>query len=277
MTRVTAPPIAAQNALAAPGASGATLVAVLSIVLAVLVLTGGGGTSGRLSRLARASSSPSAAPADAGTGMGARSDSRAGRHRVVAAGLAGLGIALVLGGPVGLVLGGVAAVASARVLAGLEPREVRARRERVARDLPAAAGLLAGAVTAGATPVAAIEAVAAAVGGPLGSDLRRVAALSRLGGDVSAAWRAAGADPQLAPLARTISRAVDTGAPLAAALDRLATDLHAERRSAIDLRARTVGVRAAAPLGLCFLPAFLLVGVVPVVAGVAGAVLGVVL
>lgn len=278
MTRLTAPPIVTQTAVATSGSGGgATLLAVLSIALAVLVLTGGGGTSARLSRLARALSSPRAAMSGAGKGMGARSDSLAGRRRLVAAGLAGLGITLVVGGPVGLVLGGVAAVAGARVLAGLEPREVRARRERVARDLPAAAGLLAGAVTAGATPVAGIEAVAAAVGGPLGSDLRRVAALSRLGGDVSAAWRGAGADAQLAPLARTISRAVDTGAPLAAALDRLATDLHAERRSAIDLRARTVGVRAAAPLGLCFLPAFLLIGVVPVVAGIAGAVLGVVL
>ncbi len=32
-------------------------------------------------------------------------------------------------------------------------------------------------------------------------------------------------------------------------------------------RARRVGVRAAVPLGLCLLPAFLLIGIVPVVAG----------
>jgi hypothetical protein len=33
---------------------------------------------------------------------------------------------------------------------------------------------------------------------------------------------------------------------------------------------RRAGVLAAAPLGLCFLPAFVLVGVVPVVTGLAG-------
>ncbi|MPZ96075.1 MAG: type II secretion system protein, partial [Propionibacteriales bacterium] len=30
---------------------------------------------------------------------------------------------------------------------------------------------------------------------------------------------------------------------------------------------RSVGVRAAAPLGLCFLPAFVLIGIVPAIAG----------
>jgi hypothetical protein len=36
---------------------------------------------------------------------------------------------------------------------------------------------------------------------------------------------------------------------------------------ALQKRARTVGVRAAGPLGLCFLPAFMLVGIVPTVVG----------
>jgi hypothetical protein len=38
--------------------------------------------------------------------------------------------------------------------------------------------------------------------------------------------------------------------------------------------ARAVAVRAAAPLGLCFLPAFVLLGVVPTVLGLARGVLG---
>jgi hypothetical protein len=43
----------------------------------------------------------------------------------------------------------------------------------------------------------------------------------------------------------------------------LAGDLRRRRRAAAEQRARSVGVRAAAPLGLCFLPAFVLIGVVP--------------
>ena len=254
----------------------ATLVAVIAATAAVLVLTAGDAASGRLVRLrrdrdARTSGTARAVPGPGPPGV------RAARSRWGAAGLAGLGVMLVVGGFTGVVLGVVAAVSGAIALGRLEPRAVRDRRERIARDLPVAAELMAGAVAAGATPVAAVEVVASAIAGPLASDLRRVAALSRLGGDAAAAWRGPGADAGLAPLARTVSRAVDTGAPLADALHRLASDLHAERRSAIDRRARAVGVRAAAPLGLCFLPAFLLVGVVPVVAGIATEVLGVVL
>lgn len=251
----------------------ATVLAVIAASSAVLVLTAGDAASGRLARLPRGQAARESGIARAGAGL-EPVGARVGQSRWGAAGLAGLGVMWVMGGFVGVLLGAVTAVGIAFALGRLEPRAVRDRRERIARDLPVAAGLMAGAVAAGATPVAAVEVVAGAVAGPLGSDLRRVAALSRLGGDVAAAFRDAGADAGLAPLARTVSRAVETGAPLAEALHRLAADIHAERRSAIDRRARAVGVRAAAPLGLCFLPAFLLVGVVPVVAGIATEVLG---
>lgn len=259
-----------------PGRGGlAALVAMGAAAGAVLVLTAGGVASGRLAPLRRTQASPAAA--SAGGGAVVPPGAQARRGRLAAAALAGLGVAWVVGGVAGAVLGALAAVGCTSVLGRLEPRAVRDRRERIARDLPVAAGLMAGAVAAGATPVAALEVVAGAVTGPLSSDLRRVAAVSRLGGDVSAARRAVEVDAALAPLARTVSRAVETGAPLADALERLASDLHAERRFAIDRRARAVGVHAAAPLGLCFLPAFLLVGVVPIVAGIAAEVLGVVL
>ena len=44
--------------------------------------------------------------------------------------------------------------------------------------------------------------------------------------------------------------------------------LASQARSRTDARARSVEVRAAAPLGVCFLPAFVLIGVVPMVVGV---------
>jgi hypothetical protein len=53
---------------------------------------------------------------------------------------------------------------------------------------------------------------------------------------------------------------------------RLAEHLAAEERAGVEDRARTVGIRAAVPLGLCLLPAFLLLGVVPTVASLFGSV-----
>jgi hypothetical protein len=54
----------------------------------------------------------------------------------------------------------------------------------------------------------------------------------------------------------------------------VAADLRAARAASADGTARRVGVLAVLPLGLCFLPAFLLTGVVPVVVAVLGEVFG---
>jgi hypothetical protein len=67
-----------------------------------------------------------------------------------------------------------------------------------------------------------------------------------------------------------LSRAAEGGAPVAAAVSRLAADARADARARGEQAARRVGVLAVAPLGLCFLPAFVLLGVVPVIAGLAG-------
>jgi hypothetical protein len=55
---------------------------------------------------------------------------------------------------------------------------------------------------------------------------------------------------------------------------RLAEDLRRRDRADVESRARSVGVKAALPLGLCLLPAFVLVGVVPLVAGSVSVLLG---
>ena len=49
-------------------------------------------------------------------------------------------------------------------------------------------------------------------------------------------------------------------------MSRLADDLAAARAAEVEERARAVGVKAALPLGLCLLPAFVLIGIVPLVA-----------
>ncbi len=191
--------------------------------------------------------------------------------------LAGAALAVLVAPPAGLVLGALLALAGPRLLARLEPRADREQRQRLERDLPLLLELLSACLAGGATLPAAAEAVGPAVGGPAGARLSAVAAALAVGTEPAQAWQSlAGADPArraldpLAPAARALARASDGGAPVAAAVSRLAAEVRAEGRSAAEQAARRVGVLAVAPLGLCFLPAFVLLGVVPVVVGLAG-------
>jgi pilus assembly protein TadC len=160
-----------------------------------------------------------------------------------------------------------------RLSARLEPRQVRERRARLIADIPIAVDLLAACLRGGTPWGAAVEAVAAALGGPLGEELHGVAAQVRLGADPTAAWLALTREPALSELARTVARAANSGSSLAPALARLAQDQRRSARAAASARARAAGIRAVAPLGLCFLPAFVLLGIVPAVAGIAATVL----
>ncbi len=188
--------------------------------------------------------------------------------RRLVAGALGLGLFAAVGGPAGAFAGVVAAVGCAMAIRRLEPPAERRRRERLRADLPVAADLLAACLLAGSMLPDAARAVADAVGGPLGERLHYLVAMLRLGADPADAWRRlAGEEPALAPLARTVARTVDSGAPVADAMTQLAERLRLERRWAAAARARRVGVQATVPLGLCFLPAFVLIGVVPVVIG----------
>ena len=195
-------------------------------------------------------------------------DGRLVAKRRIASWLAGLAVTLVVGGPPGVVLGVGVGLFAARRLAGLEPAAVVATRARLVADLPLAADVMATLLRAGATPERATEATAEAVGGPLGDRLANVVAHLRLGADPVLAWHALAAEPALAPLARALGRTSMTGAALASALERLAEDGRAAASWRTELAARRVGVRAAGPLGLCFLPAFVLIGVVPIVIGI---------
>ncbi|KPM53068.1 secretion system protein [Frankia sp. R43] len=66
-----------------------------------------------------------------------------------------------------------------------------------------------------------------------------------------------------------IGRTESSGARLATTLTRISTRARQETHAAAIGAARRAGVLAVAPLGLCFLPAFLLLGVVPIIIGTA--------
>ena len=208
-----------------------------------------------------------AGPRSAGGTDGAGRD-RAGRRLPVLGGVtAGLGAALFVGGPVGLVAGAVAGVAVAVWLRRLEPASVRRRREAIDEALPLAVDLLASCLAAGQAPAVALQQVTDVVDHPLRDELQAVATRLRLGADPIRVWRDVAAHPQLGSWGRTVLRAVDSGASVADAMAAHADDLRQASRSRVEARARAVGVRAALPLGVCLLPAFVLLGVVPLVAG----------
>lgn len=191
---------------------------------------------------------------------------------LAACALTGIAVALVLPTPVGLLLGAAVAVAGPRAISRLEPRSARQQREQLLAELPLALDLLASCLAGGAPLLAAAGAVAAALAGPVGSRLAAVAVALDVGSPPGQAWALlAGPDPDdpLAPAARALARAADGGAPVAQAVSRLAADARAEAAAHAEEAARRVGVLAVAPLGLCFLPAFVLLGVVPVVVGLA--------
>lgn len=191
------------------------------------------------------------------------------RWRLPCALLAGAGAAVVLGGPAAPVAGLVVGVLTWVVAGRIEPRSVRLRREEVRRDLPHVVTLLGAALRSGAAPGPAIELVGRALPGAAADVLAPVAARLALGGDPAAVWSTLADDPAIGPLGRTMARAHRSGAPVVAAVERLSEELARRSRADVEDRARTVGVRAAVPLGVCLLPAFLLVGIVPLVAGLA--------
>ena len=186
--------------------------------------------------------------------------------------VAALGLLALVGPPVGVGLAALVLVLGPRALGRLEPREVRAERDRLVADAPLALDLLAACLAGGATPAGAAGVVAAAVGGPVGARLERVGGALRVGSSPVDAWALLGGtaeDDPLAGAARLLVRAADGGAPVAGVVALLAADARRAARARGERAARRVGVLVVAPLGLCFLPAFVLLGVVPVVIGLA--------
>jgi Flp pilus assembly protein TadB len=195
----------------------------------------------------------------------------AGRRRWVLAGTAGVATTLLLGGAPGLAAGLVVTGTAERLLRrAADPAE--ADRRAVVRDLPIACDLLAVCLGAGLPVGAAVTAVGMTVPEPLGAQLRRVAGLYRLGAEPRRAW--AEAPDELTALGRVVARAGETGSAILPALRALATEGRAAQRAATEAAVRRAGVWVLAPLGLCFLAAFVCLGVAPLVLGIARDVFG---
>jgi Flp pilus assembly protein TadB len=186
------------------------------------------------------------------------------------------GVALSFVAALGLAVGLVAGIpgwllGSAAVLAGLGAIRRRARDgSREYADVPLVADLLAAGLAAGVTLPDALRAAGVAAGPALVWRVADVVDALSSGEPPEQAWAGWMTHPHLAPVARICVRTSGSGAAAAAELTRIAARLRARRRAAADQRVAQASVWVVMPLGLCFLPAFVLVGVVPLALGLVG-------
>ncbi|GAA2296086.1 membrane protein [Streptomyces caniferus] len=182
---------------------------------------------------------------------------------------------ILIGGVTGVLAGLAVGYGAHRRLA--HQRDVEAARSAVAEvqaELAPAGDLLAACLAAGAGPRESAEAVGRSLDGPVAERLRQVAAELRLGGEPAVVWPRLAALPGAEGLARCMERAGISGVPAVESASRVAAELRAERARAATARARRAGVLVTLPLSACFLPAFLALGVAPVLIGLADGLLG---
>ncbi|QIZ39493.1 type II secretion system F family protein [Saccharopolyspora sp. ASAGF58] len=112
-----------------------------------------------------------------------------------------------------------------------------------------------------------VRAVADELTGPACRTLREVADHLALGSDAATGWEPALRNPDTAELARAARRTARTGSALADVAGEIASHARATVAEQAQARAQRATVWISAPLGLCFLPAFLCLGVLPVAVG----------
>ena len=188
------------------------------------------------------------------------------RERLLRLGAASAGVVvwLLVDGSAGAVAGVASAVLLARWLPGLESAAARRRRDTAARDAPVAMRLLAVCLDAGTSLDRSCDVVADALGGPLADDLRRLGTAVRLG----VVPAAAGPPTAWDTVQHLVLRSATSGIAVSTALDVAAGEARAAAAAASEAAARRAGVLVVLPLGVCFLPAFVLLGVAPLVYGI---------
>ncbi|GAA1848081.1 type II secretion system F family protein [Myceligenerans crystallogenes] len=175
--------------------------------------------------------------------------------RVVTSGGVGT-VAVVLGS--GLLVAGWAW--TSRLIASARDRP---RGDEV--DVQVLLDLLAAALGAGSGVPRALGAVGQAAGGQVGAVLRRAGDALVLGARWDQAW--AGAPDALRPVTEALRGAWVDGAGPGEALRAAGQEARRQRSADARTAAGRLGVRLVLPLGCCYLPAFVLVGLVPVLLG----------
>jgi pilus assembly protein TadC len=189
----------------------------------------------------------------------------------VLAGSVGSLFGVLAGWPHGLIVGVTAAALAWLCARRLMRASGRSRRAATTDQLGMAAGwdLLAACLRAGLPVPTAVRAVAEDLPAAAGDALRSTADLLALGADPVDAWAPALDSDATAGLARGARRTARSGTALAGVAAALAVDVRGSASDAAEAKAQRAAVLITGPLGLCFLPAFVCLGIVPVVVGLA--------
>ncbi|WP_104140764.1 type II secretion system F family protein [Arthrobacter sp. ZGTC131] len=133
------------------------------------------------------------------------------------------------------------------------------------RDTAMMLELVAAMLDAGSGIGRSLELVAAAASPEYSRSLRPVVGAMAIGADWDTAWRSTQArSPEILALRDALGFAALTGAPSSAILYAQAARMRRERFRSSEKRAASLSVKLVIPLGLCSLPAFICLGVVPV-------------
>jgi pilus assembly protein TadC len=130
--------------------------------------------------------------------------------------------------------------------------------------------LLAGCLAAGLTMPDSLEAASVAGDPVTAAACLAAAAALRRGSPPAEAWQSWTSDPWLEPVARSTTRTTQSGASVADELRHVAARLRSRRHARLQQRVQQASIWVVVPLGLFFLPAFVLLAVVPVVIGLFG-------
>lgn len=133
------------------------------------------------------------------------------------------------------------------------------------RDTAMMLELVASMLDAGAGIGRALELIAKCASPPIRQSLRPVVAALAIGADWETAWRTPTRQPpEVVRLKDALAFAALTGAPSASILYAQAARERREQFRAAEKRAAALGVKLVVPLGLCSLPAFICLGIIPV-------------
>lgn len=202
-----------------------------------------------------------------GRGQGQTKQQRSAVPRQIAFPVAGVAAALLLAGAAWwLVL--MSTAAAGYVVVRLRRRNKPLRVHEM-RSIAAALDIFAACLDAGLSTASALGASVGSTGrASRGHDtLAQAAAMLALGGDAGEAWRPVTRIPALAGLATAAQRSAAGGLRLADAARETAASLRTACRAAVTDRAARTGIAVTAPLALCFLPAFMCLGLAPTVIG----------
>jgi pilus assembly protein TadC len=226
---------------------------------------------GQLRRMSRRESRPARVLAPLRRLMEGRADAPPLLRRVllsiacaIALGLAGSGVAGWSGRLIWFAVPVVAAI-GVLGLGWVEPQSARRRRRQLIMEVSQALELMAACLAAGVPMRTACAAVVRTFDGPVADDLGQVMALLQLGVADVVAWRTLHDHPQLGRAAADLARAMESGTSVVEGLRHHAATARETRRGELQVRARAVGVRSVLPLMTCFLPSFILLGIVPAV------------